>query len=78
MCLHLLSCFLPPVAVCFKRGIGCDCCVNLLLTILGFLPGMCHACYIVSQDDGMVVNQTVIMQPQAQPQSTFVTVNIPN
>lgn len=46
MCLHILSCLFPPLAVCFKKGVGCDCCINILLTLLAYFPGCLHACYI--------------------------------
>ncbi|KAI9506139.1 hypothetical protein BX070DRAFT_177646, partial [Coemansia spiralis] len=45
--LLILAFFLPPLAVFFKRECHMDFFINVLLTILGFIPGMIHACYIV-------------------------------
>jgi len=37
--LYFLAIFLPPVAVLLKRGCGGDFIINILLTILGWIPG---------------------------------------
>lgn len=39
----LLNIFLPPVAVFMKHGFGGTFLLNLLLTIIGWLPGVIHA-----------------------------------
>merc|ERR1712212_629202 len=39
--------FLPPVAVLLTEGCGCQLLINILLTCLGFLPGIVHAFYVV-------------------------------
>lgn len=46
--LVLIAIFLPPVPVAIKRGISMDLAINICLCILGFLPGLIHACYIIS------------------------------
>ncbi|KAK4134499.1 hypothetical protein BT67DRAFT_380107 [Trichocladium antarcticum] len=38
----------PPLAVYLKKGAKTDLCVNIGLTLLGWVPGMLHALYIVS------------------------------
>ncbi|KAI1332627.1 putative cation transport-related protein [Xylariaceae sp. FL0255] len=38
---------LPPLGVFLERGCGADLCINILLTILGFIPGIIHALYII-------------------------------
>lgn len=43
----LLAIFLPPVAVFFVVGFGVPFWINVLLTILGYLPGMIHAVWII-------------------------------
>ncbi|KAF0555604.1 plasma membrane proteolipid 3 [Gigaspora margarita] len=43
----VVSFFLPPVGVFMKRGCHADLCINCLLTILGHIPGIIHAFYIV-------------------------------
>ncbi|KAJ1944662.1 hypothetical protein FBU59_002538 [Linderina macrospora] len=45
--LLILALFFPPLTAFFKRGFGTDLLINLLLTILGFLPGLLHAWYLV-------------------------------
>lgn len=45
----LLTIFLPPVAVAVKEGIGLQFLLNLLLTLIGWLPGVIHAFWIVSR-----------------------------
>ncbi|WP_432411292.1 YqaE/Pmp3 family membrane protein [Rasiella sp. SM2506] len=39
----LLNILLPPLAVLMKHGLGGKFIINLLLTILGWLPGVIHA-----------------------------------
>ncbi|KAH7923503.1 UPF0057-domain-containing protein [Leucogyrophana mollusca] len=38
---------LPPLGVFLERGCGADLLINILLTILGWLPGIVHALYII-------------------------------
>ncbi|WP_082041764.1 YqaE/Pmp3 family membrane protein [Lacinutrix sp. Hel_I_90] len=39
----ILSILLPPVAVFMKRGLGGAFLLNILLTLIGWLPGVIHA-----------------------------------
>lgn len=39
--------FLPPVGVALQVGLGVQFWINLLLTFLGFIPGIIHALYII-------------------------------
>lgn len=39
---------LPPVAVYLQRGWGRELAINVVLTILGFFPGMLHAVYLLT------------------------------
>lgn len=43
----LLSILLPPVGVFLQEGIGVQFWINILLTILGYIPGIIHAVYII-------------------------------
>ncbi|KAI8322473.1 UPF0057-domain-containing protein [Martensiomyces pterosporus] len=45
--LLILAVFFPPLTAFFKRGFGSDLLINIALTILGFLPGLLHAWYLV-------------------------------
>ncbi|MCX7567711.1 YqaE/Pmp3 family membrane protein [Sulfitobacter sp. F26169L] len=46
----ILSVIIPPLGVFFKVGIGKHFWLNILLTILGYIPGLVHAIYIVARD----------------------------
>ncbi len=46
----ILAIFLPPIAVLVTAGIGVQFFLNILLTILGIVPGMIHALWIVMRD----------------------------
>ncbi|KAK3111877.1 plasma membrane proteolipid Pmp3 [Teratosphaeriaceae sp. CCFEE 6253] len=43
----LLAIFLPPVGVFLERGCGADFLINIVLTVLGYIPGIIHALYII-------------------------------
>ncbi|EUC33038.1 hypothetical protein COCMIDRAFT_5223 [Bipolaris oryzae ATCC 44560] len=47
ICKILLAIILPPVGVFLERGCGADFLINILLTILGYIPGIIHALYII-------------------------------
>lgn len=44
----LLNIFIPPLAVFLKHGLGVTFLISLLLTALGWLPGVIHA-FIVNK-----------------------------
>ena len=46
--LILLALFLPPVAALLVVGIGLHFWINILLTILGWLPGCVHALWLIA------------------------------
>jgi len=43
----LLAIFLPPVGVFLQVGIGLHFWVNILLTLLGYVPGIIHAIWVI-------------------------------
>ncbi|KAH7914992.1 hypothetical protein BJ138DRAFT_1142718 [Hygrophoropsis aurantiaca] len=47
ICKIILAFFLPPLGVFLERGCGADFLINILLTILGWVPGIIHALYII-------------------------------
>ena len=47
----LLSILLPPVGVFLQVGIGVQFWINILLTLLGYIPGIIHAVYIIATRD---------------------------
>ncbi|KAG0143843.1 hypothetical protein CROQUDRAFT_95798 [Cronartium quercuum f. sp. fusiforme G11] len=47
ICKIALAILLPPLGVFLERGCGADFFINILLTILGYFPGIIHALYII-------------------------------
>lgn len=45
----LLSIILPPLGVFLQEGIGTQFWINLLLTLLGYVPGLVHAVWIIAR-----------------------------
>ncbi len=44
----IVSLFIPPLAVFMKtRKIGASFWINIVLTLLGMIPGIIHALYVV-------------------------------
>ena len=43
----ILAIILPPVAVFLTVGIGLHFWINILLTIMGVVPGMIHALWVI-------------------------------
>ncbi|KAF2222406.1 UPF0057-domain-containing protein, partial [Elsinoe ampelina] len=44
----ILAIFIPPLGVLWKqRRCSPDLLINILLTILGYIPGIIHALYVV-------------------------------
>lgn len=45
----LLALLLPPIGVAMEVGITKQFWINVLLTLLGFIPGIVHAVYIIAR-----------------------------
>lgn len=45
----LLAILLPPLGVFLQVGIGLHFWLNILLTILGYIPGIIHAVWIIAR-----------------------------
>lgn len=43
----VLSLIIPPVGVFLQVGFGLQFWINVLLTLLGYIPGLIHAIYII-------------------------------
>ncbi|NJO37864.1 MAG: YqaE/Pmp3 family membrane protein [Rhizobiales bacterium] len=43
----LFAIFLPPVGVFLQVGLGLQFWLNILLTLLGYIPGIIHAIWII-------------------------------
>ncbi len=50
----LLCVFFPPVAVLLHRGVGGALLANIILTLLGGIPGMVHAMFVVLNEPASV------------------------
>lgn len=46
----ILAILLPPVGVFFQVGLGIHFWINILLTILGYIPGIVHAVWVIARD----------------------------
>ncbi|WP_338366425.1 YqaE/Pmp3 family membrane protein [uncultured Pseudoalteromonas sp.] len=45
----ILSIILPPLGVFLQVGLGMHFWLNILLTLLGYFPGLIHAIYIIAK-----------------------------
>jgi len=45
----ILSIILPPLGVFLQVGIGLHFWLNILLTLLGYFPGLIHAIWIIAK-----------------------------
>jgi uncharacterized membrane protein YqaE (UPF0057 family) len=45
----ILSVLLPPLGVFLRVGVGGQFWLNILLTILGYIPGLVHAIWIIAR-----------------------------
>jgi len=44
----ILSVIIPPLGVFFKVGFGSHFWINILLTLLGYIPGLVHAIWVLA------------------------------
>ncbi|KAI8887603.1 UPF0057-domain-containing protein [Backusella circina FSU 941] len=49
-CLIFIIILLPPLGVFFMRGCGADFWINIILTLLGYLPGHIHGFYVLVRE----------------------------
>ncbi|MEQ8659161.1 MAG: YqaE/Pmp3 family membrane protein [Hyphomicrobiales bacterium] len=45
----VLSVIIPPLGVFLQEGLGKHFWINILLTLLGYIPGLVHAVWIVAR-----------------------------
>ena len=45
--LVIIAILIPPLAVGLKAGIGGALIINIILTLLFYLPGLLHALYVI-------------------------------
>jgi uncharacterized membrane protein YqaE (UPF0057 family) len=47
----ILSVIIPPLGVFLQVGFGLQFWLNILLTLLGYIPGLIHAIWIIATRD---------------------------
>jgi uncharacterized membrane protein YqaE (UPF0057 family) len=47
----LAAIFLPPLGVFLTVGIGGAFWINIVLTLLGYIPGIIHAIWVIAKQD---------------------------
>ncbi len=52
----VIAFLLPPLAVALKKGLGKKVLIALVLQLLGHIPGVIYALYIITQDDEQVLS----------------------
>jgi len=45
----VIAIFLPPLGVFLQVGLGKDFWINIILTLLGYVPGLVHAIWIIAK-----------------------------
>ncbi|HHP7229843.1 MAG TPA: YqaE/Pmp3 family membrane protein [Xenococcaceae cyanobacterium] len=45
----IIAVVLPPLGVFLQVGLGKDFWINILLTLLGYIPGLVHAIWIIAK-----------------------------
>lgn len=48
----ILAIFLPPVGVFLQVGLTTQFWINVILTLLGYLPGIIHAVWVILSHNG--------------------------
>lgn len=51
----LIAIFIPPLGVAMEVGLSKHFWINLILTILGYIPGLVHAVYIIASRKPMTI-----------------------
>ncbi len=47
----ILLVIIPPIGVFLKVGLGLQFWINIVLTLLGYVPGLIHGIWIVSRSE---------------------------
>lgn len=47
----ILSVIIPPIGVFLQVGFGMHFWINILLTLLGYIPGLIHAIWVILKFD---------------------------
>ncbi|ETI20570.1 plasma membrane proteolipid 3 [Cladophialophora carrionii CBS 160.54] len=60
ICKIILAIVLPPLGVFLERGCNADFFINILLTILGYIPGIIHALYVQAHHANLTGTRRVL------------------
>ncbi|GMT10098.1 hypothetical protein PFISCL1PPCAC_1395, partial [Pristionchus fissidentatus] len=55
----------PPLAVLLYDGCHSDLCINLILTLVFFVPGVLHAWYVILTKEQSVYSPTTVVHVHA-------------
>lgn len=47
----IIAVLLPPLGVFLQVGLGSQFWLNVLLTLLGYIPGIIHAVYVIAKEE---------------------------
>ncbi|NJP04270.1 MAG: YqaE/Pmp3 family membrane protein [Chloroflexaceae bacterium] len=48
-CRLIMSVIIPPVGVFLQVGFGLQFWINIVLTLLGYIPGLVHAVWVIAR-----------------------------
>lgn len=51
----LVAFFLPPLAVLLKKGLSKQVLIALVLQLLGHIPGVIYALYVITRDEKQAI-----------------------
>lgn len=51
----IFSVLFPPIGVFMEVGLSKQFWINVLLTLLGFIPGIIHALYVINRYEGQAI-----------------------
>ncbi|KAK3813436.1 MAG: hypothetical protein J3Q66DRAFT_46977 [Benniella sp.] len=73
--LFVIAAFLPPLAVLLKEGCGSELVISVALSILGFVPGVLYAWWVIYQGrEDARTGQRIYQRPGAVPRRSYVIV----
>ncbi|KAI1177209.1 hypothetical protein F4777DRAFT_219254 [Nemania sp. FL0916] len=84
ICKIFFAIIIPPLGVFLERGCGADFLINILLTILGYIPGIIHALYVapnltcLSRSTQQFLYATSPPYPTANSQPRPIAPRLPN
>ncbi|KAJ5924861.1 plasma membrane proteolipid 3 [Penicillium verhagenii] len=75
ICKIIFAIILPPLGVFLERGCGADLLINICLTILGWLPGVIHALYVLPHPRLNLPERTLKLTPICLAATSYSNIN---